>query len=360
MTAVLAPRGALDFVLPPHAEATEPPELRLGRRDAVRLMVSRGVEAPVHSTADRLADFLDPGDLVVVNTSATVAAALDATAPDGERVALHLSTELPTGLWLVEVRRPEPDGTSRPHDGDFAGATVTLPVGATAELMGHMPGSRRLWVAALALDVPVVDFLAEHGRPIRYRYVPESWPIDAYRNAFAVEPGSAEMPSAGRPVTSEVIASLVARGVGVTPLRLHTGVSSLEGGEMPYPERYHVPVVTARRVNSAHESGRRVVAIGTTVVRALETVTDRDGVTHAGHGWTDLVITPERGVRAVDGLLTGWHEPEATHLLMLEAVAGREPLELAYPEALRAGYLWHEFGDSHLLLPDHHRLSSGA
>jgi len=147
------------------------------------------------------------------------------------------------------------------------------------------------------------------------------------------------------------LTTLAARGVGITPIVLHTGVASLEGHEMPYPEHYRVPVETAQRVNATRGAGHRVVAIGTTVVRALETVTDADGVTHPGEGWTDLVVTPERGVRAVDGLLTGWHEPEATHLQMLEAVAGRRPLEIAYPEAIRSGYHWHEFGDSHLLLP---------
>jgi S-adenosylmethionine:tRNA ribosyltransferase-isomerase len=153
-------------------------------------------------------------------------------------------------------------------------------------------------------------------------------------------------------VTSDVITSLVTHGISVSPLVLHTGVASLESHEAPYPERYRVSPVTARRVNETHAAGRRVVAIGTTVVRALETVTDADGLTHPGEGWTELVITPSRGVRAVDGLLTGWHEPEATHLLMLEAVAGRSALELAYTAALAEGYRWHEFGDSHLLLPD--------
>jgi S-adenosylmethionine:tRNA ribosyltransferase-isomerase len=182
--------------------------------------------------------------------------------------------------------------------------------------------------------------------------VPATWPIDTYRNVYADEPGSAEMPSAGRPVTSEVLASLAARGVHVAKLVLHTGVASLEGNELPYPERYRVPQATADAVNATHAAGRRVVAIGTTVVRALESATGTDSVTHAAEGWTDVVITPDRGVHAVDGLLTGWHAPEATHLQMLEAVAGRAPLEIAYRAAVAAGYHWHEFGDSHLLLPD--------
>jgi S-adenosylmethionine:tRNA ribosyltransferase-isomerase len=124
-------------------------------------------------------------------------------------------------------------------------------------------------------------------------------------------------------------------------------VSSQERGERPYPERYRVPRATAERVNAA----RRVIAVGTTVVRALETVADEDGTVHAGEGWTSLVVTPERGVRAVDGLITGWHEPDASHLLMLEAIAGRELLGRSYAAAVSHGYRWHEFGDSHLILP---------
>ena len=215
-----------------------------------------------------------------------------------------------------------------------------------------MPGSVRLWVATLDLATPLLDHLARYGRPIRYRYVPASWPIDAYTNAFAVEPGSAEMPSAGRVLTAEVVTDLVAHGVVVAPIVLHTGVASLEAHETPYPERYRVPDTTARLINVTHASGGIVVAVGTTVVRALETVADEDGTAHPGSGWTEVVITPERGVRVVDALLTGWHEPEASHLTLLEAVAGGPALRAAYAEALAAGYRWHEFGDVHLILPE--------
>ncbi len=350
-TAASSAPDPLRFDLPVELEATEPPELSLGRRDAVRLMVSPGEGEPIHAHARDLARFLDPGDLVVINTSATVPAAVDAAAA-GEFVVVHFSTELPTGLWLIELRHPVDGAATQPHGGDFAGVDLGLPGRATLHVLGRMPASGRLWVAALDLGEPVVDYLERWGKAIRYHYVPATWPIDAYRNAYADEPGSAEMPSAGRPVTADVLAALATRGVGITPLVLHTGVASLEGHEMPYPERFRVPIETARRVNATHEAGHRVVAIGTTVVRALETATDAEGITHPTEGWTDLVITPARGVRAVDGLLTGWHEPEATHLLMLEAVAGRRALEIAYPEAVRAGYRWHEFGDSHLLLPE--------
>ena len=211
--------------------------------------------------------------------------------------------------------------------------------------------SDRLWVADLDLPQPLLTWLVVHGRPIRYGYVEREWPLEAYQTAFAIEPGSAEMPSAGRPFTAEMITRLVARGIGVTPLVLHTGVASLEADETPYPERFRVPATTAERVNATRRDGGRVVAVGTTVVRALESAVGGDGRVEARDGWTDLVITPARGVAVVDGLLTGWHEPEASHLLMLEAIAGRELLERSYAASLSERYLWHEFGDVHLILP---------
>jgi S-adenosylmethionine:tRNA ribosyltransferase-isomerase len=338
----------LEFALPPSLEASAPAEVRGLTRDAVRMMVAyRADERIVHATFQDLPRFLEAGDLVVVNTSGTLAAAVDATAPDGSSLAVHLSTRLPADLWVVELRRDR-----SPFVDARAGWALTLPAGGTVELLApYARSGTRLWVAFLRLPAPVLTYLAAHGRPIRYGYVHGEWPISMYQNVYVTEPGSAEMPSAGRPFTAEVITRLVANGVGVAPLLLHTGVSSLESHEAPYPEFFRVPPATAHRVNDTHRQGHRVVAIGTTVVRALETVADERGRVHPGEGWTETIITPERGVRAVDGLLTGWHEPEASHLDMLEAVAGRAILERSYEAALAAGYLWHEFGDVHLLLP---------
>jgi len=262
---------------------------------------------------------------------------------------LHLSSDLGAGLWVVEPRRPDGSTTSR-WSGPLAGHELALCGGGQATLLGRYRGGR-LWTARLDVGLPVLTWLTRYGRPIRYGYVPHPWPLDTYQNVYASEPGSAEMPSAGRPFTADVLGQLVARGIGVAPLVLHTGVASLEADELPYPERFAVPASTAKRVNATHEAGRRVVAIGTTVVRALESAVDPDGRARAASGWTDLVITPERGVRLVDGLLTGWHEPEASHLLMLEAVAGRDLVARSYEAGLAHGYRWHEFGDSHLLLP---------
>jgi S-adenosylmethionine:tRNA ribosyltransferase-isomerase len=332
-------------------EATEPPEARGITRDAVRMLVAYRHDLHiVHAHAHDLPQFLDEGDLVVVNTSGTLAAAVDALGEDGTPLVVHLSQRLPADLWLVELRRPNGRATE-PWFDEPPGRTLRLVGGGCLHLATRFESSQRLWVATLDLAEPVLTFLAVHGRPIRYSYVTRDWPLDVYQNVYAREPGSAEMPSAGRPFTPELVTRLVAKGIGVTPLVLHTGVSSLEANEHPYPEWYRVPPATAQRINATRTDGGRVVAIGTTVVRALETVTDARRVVHAGEGWTDVVVTPERGAYAVDGLLTGWHEPEASHLQMLEAVAGKDVLDVAYATASAEGYLWHEFGDLNLLLP---------
>ncbi|MCL4296507.1 MAG: S-adenosylmethionine:tRNA ribosyltransferase-isomerase [Anaerolineae bacterium] len=351
--------SGLAFSLPPELEASAPAEARGLARDEVRLMVSYLADNRVTHTQFRaLPDFLNAGDLLVINTSGTLNAALSATRADGTPLQLHLSTHLPADLWSVEVRQP--DGiTSRPFHEAVAGETLALPAGATATLLTpYRPehrrgGPTRLWVATLQLpnSLSLETYLGEYGFPIRYYYVEQPWPGDYYQTVYATEPGSAEMPSAGRAFTPELITRLVAKGVQIAPLILHTGVASLEDHEPPYEEYYRVPLDTARQANTARAAGKRVIAVGTTVVRALETVTDEEGTTHPGEGWTRLVITPERGLRAVKGLLTGLHEPEASHLAMLQALAGLEHLEITYREALAKGYLWHEFGDLHLMLP---------
>ena len=305
----------------------------------------------MHTDFVDLPRFLDPGDLVVVNTSGTLPAAISAQTADGHALVVHFSGRLPGDLVLVELRRPAVVATER-WEGPPPDGPIALAGGGRLELLRPYRG-RRLWIASIDIDVAgdLVRYLTWNGRPIRYGYVPRDWPLSAYQTVYATEPGSAEMPSAGRPFTPEVVTSLVAKGVDVAPLVLHTGVSSLEAGETPFPEWFQVPEATADRVNAARDRGGRVVAIGTTVVRALETVADRRGRAHPAEGFTDLVVTAERGLSLVDGLLTGFHEPEASHLQMLEAVAGRELVGRTYTEALAEGYRWHEFGDVNLLLP---------
>ncbi|MGN6377612.1 MAG: S-adenosylmethionine:tRNA ribosyltransferase-isomerase [Gaiellales bacterium] len=328
-------------------EADAPPEQRgAGRDDVAMLVARRSAPALVHARFGDLPQHLEPGDLLVVNTSATLPAALDATLA-GRPVELRLSTPAGGWDWVVELRRPDLSPYGRPP----IGATLALPAGASAELLSPWAGSPRLSIARLSLPESFQSYLARHGHPVRYDYVPRAWPIEAYQTVFAAEPGSAEMPSAGRPFTHEMVTRLVTAGIVVAPITLHTGLSSPERGEPPVPERYSVPAATARLVGLTRAAGGRVIAVGTTVVRALETVAGADGAVSAGHGWTRLVITPERGLHVVDGLLTGWHEPESSHLAMLEAAAGHELIQRSYREAARRGYLWHEFGDMHLLLP---------
>ncbi|HXW87424.1 MAG TPA: S-adenosylmethionine:tRNA ribosyltransferase-isomerase [Streptosporangiaceae bacterium] len=356
-------RSGLNVTLRPELEAHEPAEARASRAD-VRLLVSRTASGEVsHHEFAELPELLLPGDLLVVNNSATVPAAVVVTAApaalgaDGA-LTVHFATSMPDGDWLVELRSGHGPATT-PFAGGTAGLLIGLPGG--AELTLDRRFSRRLWHARLS--TAVLPYLLRHGQPIRYSYVSRAWPLQAYQTVFATWPGSAEMPSAARPFTPEIVTRLVSRGVAIAPVTLHTGVSSLEGGEDPYPESYDVPATTARLVNLTRQAGGRVIAAGTTVVRALESAVlargdDSTAIAPAAGGpvgpaagWTWHVVTRQSGVAVVDGLLTGLHEPRSTHLWMLAAFAGDSLLRRCYQEAAARGYHWHEFGDVHLLLP---------
>jgi S-adenosylmethionine:tRNA ribosyltransferase-isomerase len=343
----------INFEVPSKLVSPDPAEIRGAGRDDVRLLVARRqIETLEHRHFTELPSILGPGDIVVINTSATLPAALEGRRADGSDVRVHLSTRLPGDLWTLELRRPAGTG-SLPLNGGRALETIALPAGGTARILAPYPSSARrsrLWVAVLQLPQPPLAYLSQHGAPVRYGPTTRPWPIHYYQTVYANEPGSAEMPSAGRAFTPSLITELVARGVGLAPLILHAGVSSLEADEPPFEEYYRVPTSTARHLNSTRAAGGRVIAVGTTVVRALETVAFESGEVGAGEGWTGLVITPARGVRAVDGLVTGWHEPAASHLDLVEAVGGRSLIDASYRAALAEGYLWHEFGDLHLIL----------
>ena len=333
------------FELPPGLEAGAPPADRAG----VRLLVARpeGIE---HARFPALGTFLSPGDLLVVNTSGTLAAAVDGTRQDGRAVTVHFATALDDGTWVVEIRPAR--GAAGPVPDSRAGDVITLPDDVRVTLAQPHPGGQiRLWQAAAGLEGGVLAYLERHGQPIRYAYVSRPVPLADYQTVFARQPGSAEMPSAGRPFTADIVTDLVTRGIGIVPITLHTGVSSQDAGEPPQPERYAVPPATARAVNMTRAAGGRVVAVGTTATRALESAAEGTGVVHGRSGWTDLVLGPGRPAQVVSGLITGWHAPGASHLDLLAAVAGPELVGRAYREAVGARYLWHEFGDSCLLLP---------
>lgn len=378
----------LRFELPPERSATVPPEARGLERDGVRLLVAEP-DRTRHVRFRELPAFLRPGDLLVVNTSKTLPAAVDGwlggpgaagdeplsapygvlanrkksigrgpgmgevREPDRRPVTVHFSTALDGGEYAVELRPP--GRATGPVRDAVAGGRVSLPADTTLTLLEPYPDASveapRLWRAKSSAAEDVAGLLSRHGRPIAYGYVAGHWPLEAYQTVFARHPGSAEMPSAGRPFTERLVTSLVSAGIGIAPIALHAGVSSLEDGEAPLPERFRVPRDTALRVNATRGWGGRVLAVGTTVTRALETVAGASGRVMAGEGWTDLVLDRHRPARVVDGLITGWHAPEASHLSLLEAVAGPDLVSRAYADALATGYLWHEFGDACLVLP---------
>ena len=353
-----------DFALPAGNIASGPPESRGIARDGVRMLVATAGRPLQHLRARDLPSVLRAGDLVVLNSSDTLPAAIAGVGRDGRVVQVHLSTVLPSGTprdalahtrsaWTVEFRIPAPPASAQTDEPRY-GEVVRLRGGGELRVIDSFPGGRdrsRLWVAEIRTPTPLLRWLTDHGQPIRYGYVNSPWPLSSYRASHADRPGSAEMPSAGRPLTSRLIRRLRLRGIQVADVLLHCGVSSVETGDPPYAEWFSVPAGTARAMARTRAVGGRVIAVGTTVVRALESSVDIAGVVRAADGWTDLVITAARRVSTVDGLLTGWHEPQASHLMMLEALAGQELLCRSYEAALAGDYRWHEFGDVHLLLP---------
>jgi S-adenosylmethionine:tRNA ribosyltransferase-isomerase len=349
--------------LPPELRASSPAERRGLRRDEVRLLlVDRDAAAVRHSRFDRIGDELGPGDLLVVNTSRVVPAGVRARRASGEAVQLRPCVRR-SGSWDALAVQPGPP---------FQNVPLTpgerLAIGpATARVLGRRPDIPLLW--RLALDTADdLDLILRHGEPIRYSYVPEPVELEAYQPVYATRPGSAESPSAGLPFSWELLGSLRRAGVGLAEIVLHTGLSSYQDDDFDrehhlFEERFEIGPEAAAAVNAA----RRVIAVGTTVVRALETAADPPheirtppprfrgdpgdgaGRVHAVSGWTSLVVTPERRPRVADALLTGLHEPDASHFDILRAFAPLPLLHRAYEAAIERRYLWHEFGDTMLI-----------
>ena len=355
MSILVGPRPYTQFSVPEDRIATEPPELRGVPRDGVKLMMATpaGIR---HTFFYRLGEQLNAGDVLVVNTSATVPGQLDGVRA-GAAVVVHIANRLADGTRVTELRTA-PDASAPVLDGR-TGERISLPVGGAVELIAPYPKSgssptgvgNRLWRGRVTVSQTLSFYLLEQARPISYGYLNGSFPISAYQTIFALHPGSAEMPSAARPFSAELVARLVAQGVIFVPVTLHTGLSSQDVGEAPQPEWFEVSETTAHLVNSSKARGARVIGVGTTATRAIESAVKPDGAAAAVSGWTDLVISPGRPVRIVDGLITGWHNPEASHLLLVESVVGAELTQHAYDAAVAERYLWHEFGDSCLLLP---------
>ncbi len=346
----------IDFQLPKELKCALPTEKRGLARDEVRLMVSnRKTDKIHHAQFKDIGSFLQEGDVLVVNTSATLPAALDIQLPNGEAGRIHLSTRKSELKWVVEIRSIFENATHR-YNGISIGNKFRLPKGGQVTIQqpfykeNHSENHLYLWEGKFDVPIPMEDYLIQYGKPIRYDRLSANYPLDYYQTVFSSEMGSSEMPSAGRAFTPELVAQLIIKGIQFAPILLHTGVSSLESNEQPYPEFYKISETAASLLNLAKKENRRIIAVGTTAVRALESATNNKGRVMTCEGWTNLCITPERGMRITDGLLTGFHEPSASHLLMLGALANLSHLQLCYDEALKQRYHWHEFGDLHLIL----------
>ncbi len=348
------PRPQTRFELGPDQAAGDPPEATGRSRDSVRLQVARASGEIEDTLFSSIGDFLDPGDLLIVNDSATLPAAIDGTLDDGRRVRVHVSTRVPgTGLRFVELRRPQ-GASSSEAEAPKSALTVRLAKGASLHVDSPPRFSverlSRLRRARFSASASLYDYLVDAGRPIRYDYVRTAYPLSYYQTIFASTPGSSEMPSAGRPFTRQLVDRLRSQGVQFANVTLHTGVSSQEAYEPPYPEYFEVGGGAADAINSAHRRGSRVIAVGTTVARAVRSATKSSGVIKALSGFTRHVITPWDPAVALDGIISGWHDPASSHLLLLESFLGAPRLQYCYERAVEGGYRWHEFGDAQLIL----------
>jgi S-adenosylmethionine:tRNA ribosyltransferase-isomerase len=345
------------FTLPPELSAKEPPERRGIRRDQVRLLViDRATGRIEHARFDKIDNYLRAGDLLVFNSSRTLPASLrgcECSATHGPCMEVRLAERLPDDSWLALLvcEQGDPFGC-----GLRAGMQINFAEGLTATVLQRDANIPRLWKLRFSVSgTQLVDLIYRLGKPIRYEYVSAPWDLDYYQTVYATEPGSAEMPSAGRAFTWKLLLDLKRRGIESAYIVLHTGLSSYLDDELDsqHPsseEEFFVNRITAEKINRTRENGGRVIAVGTTAVRALESVATENGRVTERHGYTRLKIDNRHRLKTVDGLLTGLHEPEASHLELLSAFLPAAKIHAAYQEAIQRRYLWHEFGDLNLIL----------
>jgi len=345
------------FTLPPELSAKEPPERRGIRRDQVRLLVIERATGKIeHTRFDKIGNHLRQNDLLVFNSSRTLPASMrgcDCGAAHGPCMEVRLAEHLPDDSWLALLlcEQGDPFGC-----GLRAGMQIEFAEGLNAAVLARDANIPRLWKLRFSITgIELVDLIYRLGKPIRYEYVSAPWDLDYYQTVYAKEPGSAEMPSAGRAFTWKLLLDLKRRGIESAYIILHTGLSSYMDDELDraHPaseEEYFVSRITAEKVNSTRENVGRIIAVGTTVVRALESVADSNGRVGEKQGYTRLKIDGQHCLKVVNGLLTGLHEPEASHLDLLSAFLPAEQIHAAYEEAIARKYLWHEFGDLNLIL----------
>jgi S-adenosylmethionine:tRNA ribosyltransferase-isomerase len=333
------------FNIPSHLNAAAPIEFTGKSRDEVKMMViNRKTGACLHTRFQQLPAYLKKGDLLVINNSRTIPASLQGK--QGNRVfEVRLSRKVSSNEWdalipgsIYDTRLP-----------------ISFGDGVSAAMVGKGSEQPLVRLRFNIEGAAFFDFIYRKGEPIRYEYIDAPWQLDQYQTVYGSAPGSVEMASAGRAFTWKLISKLRGAGIEVVPLQLHAGLSYYGDDRWPspkhHPEEYLLPLETAEAIRKAKTSGNRVIAVGTTVVRALETVAaEHAGELAAAKGVTNLYITKESSLRVVDGLITGLHEPQASHLDLLRAFVSDEDLFGAYRNALAKGYMWHEFGDMNLIL----------
>ncbi|MBV6621507.1 MAG: S-adenosylmethionine:tRNA ribosyltransferase-isomerase [Rivularia sp. (in: Bacteria)] len=343
------------FLLPAELSAKEPPERRGIARDGVRLMtINRNSGEVYHSRFNGISEFLRPGDLLIFNTSRTLPASLQGCERTLDkcieiRLAQHLSDDSWLALLMCQRGKTFACGLQQGMNLDFG-------EGLTAKVENRDTHIPRLWKIRFSLaGSQLIDSIYRLGNPIRYEYVSQAWNLDYYQTVYAKEPGSAEMPSAGRAFTWKLLFDLKRQGIETAQIVLHTGLSSYMDDELDalHPaseEEYFISQTAAQKINRTRQEGGRIIAVGTTVVRALESAVDIEGLIQPQHSYTRLHISAKHRLKIVDGLLTGMHEPEASHLDLLTAFLSAEQIRAAYEDAVQRGYLWHEFGDLNLIV----------
>ncbi|MFD1359667.1 S-adenosylmethionine:tRNA ribosyltransferase-isomerase [Fictibacillus halophilus] len=338
---------AMKFELPQELNAKEPPERRGIRRDYVKMMVlDKTTGHTEHTKFFQLDRYLKKGDLIVLNASRTVPAVLKSIREiDGTEVEVRLAHRKNESIW-----------EALPVSGNLKkGEIIRFSPSLTATVVEQSSDSPFVSLAFNLCCSSLYNQIYSLGEPVRYEYIQEPWNLDYYQTVFATIPGSVEMPSAGRAFSWELLFRLQKKGVQIAYITLHTGLSYLlddkwhKGPDKNF-ENYEVPEETVNMIRETKAAGGRVVAVGTTVVRALETVALEKNELQAQTGWTNLYITENTKLEICDGLITGMHEPEASHLQLLSAFVDKDKLYDAYKDAIEQRYLWHEFGDMNLIL----------
>ena len=338
---------ALDFFLPDELNASDPPEKRGIRRDHVRMMVlDRATGEIRHDRFFHLTNYLHPGDLVILNNSRTIPAVLQAewlrnTVQLAPKVEVRLARRRGEDAWdALIVASPIKTGDILQFSPELSATVIAEKENSPLKIIKFSKKGTDLFNIIYAL-----------GEPVRYEYIDHPWDLDYYQTVFASHPGSVEMPSAGRAFSWELLFKLISNDIQVEFIQLHTGLSYLLDDQWVQTpeeneEEYHITDRTMEMILETKASGKKVIAVGTTVVRALESAAKNGALS----GLTNLYIDQHYPLKIADGIITGFHEPKASHLDMLSAFVSEQNLLKAYDQAIGAGYLWHEFGDMNLII----------